>query len=100
MGTSIVVCSDSQAALKALNKTEMKSKLVWECYANLQKLGENNDLAIIWVPGHFGIDGNEKADQLARKALDTDVFGPEPFCGILISAGKTLVRRTGYVPGF
>ena len=47
MGTSIVICSDSQAALKALNKTEIISK---------QQLGKINDLAMSWFLGHCGID--------------------------------------------
>jgi ribonuclease HI len=72
-----------------LNKTEIKSKLVWECYENLQKVGENNDLALSWVPVHYNIEGNEKADQLAKLASNTVVFGPEPFCGISLSTVRT-----------
>ena len=85
--TSIIICSDSQAGLKALDKTELNSKLVWECYENLQRVGENNDLALSWVPGHYGIEGNEKLnwkDQLAHESR-TVVFEP----GISLSTVRT-----------
>ena len=36
----------------------------------------------MWVPGHNGVEGNEKADEMARKGAETPFEGPEPFCGI------------------
>ena len=37
---------------------------------------------ILWVPGHSGVDGNEKADELARAGSDSEFIGPEPAIGI------------------
>ncbi|XP_036344628.1 uncharacterized protein LOC118753862 [Rhagoletis pomonella] len=67
----IVICSDSQAALKAISSCEIKSRVVWECVARLNILGENKALQLVWVPGHKGIQGNEEADRLAREAAAT-----------------------------
>jgi ribonuclease HI len=36
----------------------------------LIQLAEHNTVQLIWVPGHEGIDGNETADQLARKGSE------------------------------
>ena len=52
----IEICSDSETAIKikALSKTEIASKIVWECYENMRRVGNNDDLSIVWVPvpGH------------------------------------------------
>ena len=54
----------------------------------MQRVGNNNDLSIVWVPGHTGVIGNEEVDKLAKKAASLPVEGPEPFCGISLSVSK------------
>jgi ribonuclease HI len=67
---NIYILSDSQAAIKALCKHQITSKLVWGCHQSLIQLAEHNRVELIWVPGHEGIIiGNETADQLARTDL-------------------------------
>ena len=85
---NIAICSDSQAVIKALNKQETKSKLTWECYSNLSKLSERNNVTIVWVPGHSGIEGNEKLDELAKKGAEQQYIGPEPVFGLPMSSLK------------
>ena len=60
----------------------VSSKLVWECLQTLQTLAADNSIALCWVPGYRGIDGNEKADALAKRGVETPYFGLEPVCGI------------------
>ena len=38
----------------------------------------HNSVQLVWVPGHEGILGSEKADKLAKKGADTPFTGPEP----------------------
>jgi ribonuclease HI len=45
----------------------MNSKLVWGCHQLLAKLAKQDRNQLVWVSGHMGIDGNKKADQLARQ---------------------------------
>src|SRR5690606_7691002 len=89
----IQIYSDSQAALKAINSDTVSSKLVKECIESLKSLAEQNKLQLIWVPGHRGHEGNEKADKLAKKGSDTPFVGPEPACAIPWTNVKTNVHQ-------
>ena len=74
--------SDSQIALKALSSPNVTSGLVAECLDALSALANLNDVTLAWVPGHWGISGNEEADKLARQASAVPLLGPEPALGI------------------
>jgi ribonuclease HI len=63
---NIYVLSNSQAAIKALDRFHMNSKLYWDCLQSLVRLAEYNRIQLVGVPGHTGIDRNEIADELAR----------------------------------
>jgi hypothetical protein len=60
----------SQAAIKALGKHQIISKVVWDCHQSLIKLARHNRVQLIWVPGHEGIVGNETADNWQGEDLN------------------------------
>jgi len=70
-GRNIYIISDSQAASKDLDSSQINPKLVWDCHQSLVKLAECNRIQLVWVPGHMGIDGNEIADQFSHRSLLT-----------------------------
>ena len=45
---------------------------------NINKIAVSNHLALIWVPGHSGIQGNERADELANTGAVVEYIGPSP----------------------
>ena len=76
VSNAITIYSDSQAALQALSSRWIKSKVVRECVTALNELGRFTSLRLRWVKAHIGIPGNEKADQLARRAAASPPRGP------------------------
>jgi ribonuclease HI len=78
----ILIFSDSQAALRALDGSKVTSNLVAECLNALSVLAGWNEVTLAWVPGHCSIPGNEEADRLARQASGLPLHGPELALGI------------------
>jgi len=66
IGQNINICSDSRAAIQALSAEKVSSQLVLECKTILETLSLENNIHLIWVPGHSDVPGNKEADQLAR----------------------------------
>jgi ribonuclease HI len=74
----ISICSDSQAAFKALQAAKTTSPLVWQCQRTLNDISTSHSVGLFWVLGHSGIRGNEIADDLAREGSIHYFVGPEP----------------------
>lgn len=92
-GGSIVICSDSQCALQSLASPKITSSLVKECRDSLRQLAATKTVKLVWVPGHSGVEGNERADSLARRGSSTQFYGPEPVIGVSSQVIKTAFSR-------
>ena len=64
----IKILSDSQAAIKALNKPRLTSQSVLTTLEYMETLAlEVKHLTLAWIKAHVGTEGNEQADQLAKE---------------------------------
>jgi ribonuclease HI len=70
-GARAVVHTDSQYAIGVLTKG-WKAKANQELIASVKvALARRTGWAIVYVPGHAGVPLNERADELAREAVQT-----------------------------
>lgn len=89
----IRIVTDSQASLRALRNPKVTSRLVWECQKELSALASRGKVGLTWAPGHSGIAGNEKADELAAVASSAAYIGPEPALGVAKTAVRGEVKK-------
>ncbi|XP_025416794.1 uncharacterized protein LOC112688000 [Sipha flava] len=66
--STINICTDSLSALNNL-KYNLHSSILAIIISNIIEKA-NKNIRFIWTPGHCGIDGNEKADKVAREAVN------------------------------
>jgi ribonuclease HI len=82
IGKGTHILSDSQAVIKVLDNCKINLKLVWDCHQSLMVLAECNNVQLLWMLGHKGTEGDENADQLARRGLLYKLIGPKSTCSI------------------
>ena len=76
----IIIRSDSQAAVLALQSSYIHSSIVEECFlTTLNRLSEKNKVILQWIKAHVGHVGNEAADLFAKLGSESKASGPEPF---------------------
>ncbi|VEN56038.1 unnamed protein product [Callosobruchus maculatus] len=86
----ITICSDSQAAIKALSAWNIMSGLVLECRRALDDISAKHKVSLMWVLGHAGVKGNDMVDHLARMGSGNSFVGQEPALGL----SANVIRKT------
>ncbi|XP_043213195.1 uncharacterized protein LOC122377325 [Amphibalanus amphitrite] len=66
-----VICTDSASSVKAIAHRKMeKNEIVYKIKKMIIGFtDENKHVILLWIPSHVGIQGNEKADKLAKEGL-------------------------------
>jgi len=78
----ISICSDSQAAQKALQAVRTTSPLVYQCQKVLNDISARHVVGLYWVPGHARVRGNKIANGLARGGSALGFLEPKLALGV------------------
>ena len=62
-----LICTDSQATTSAIYAASIEAKTTMECVEALAEVNKHIAVEVRWVKGHNGLNGNEKADSLAKQ---------------------------------
>ena len=71
--SKFIIYTDSKSVLLALQNRDTSSPLITKLLNKLNTLSKNNNIIFTWIQSHIGIQGNEKADKAAKKALQIDM---------------------------
>jgi hypothetical protein len=97
---SIWIFSDAQSALQSVQS--WRASACQEVVADIIKKLYMTNIALYWIPGHAGIEGNEEADKLAKAATRDESDEPPQRDGVPWYLARLALKRaniaTGSVP--
>ena len=65
-----IIHSDSISVLQSLKYTKLENPLIIKIFNKLNSLIHSKKVIFCWIPSHIGIQGNDKADSLAKTATN------------------------------
>ena len=71
---SFLILTDSLSCLKALQHPENLDTRILKLRLKIDSLMTKKQIALVWLPSHTGIDGNELADTAAKEALGLEAI--------------------------
>ncbi|XP_045772149.1 uncharacterized protein LOC123872063 [Maniola jurtina] len=87
------ILSDSRSALQCIEDPDNLHPIVFEIRKTLEDLKEAGGLVnMFWVKAHAGIPGNERADEIAKKAALTKKSAPV-YDALPVSSAKWILRQ-------
>ncbi|KAG9511564.1 hypothetical protein KCV07_g10085, partial [Aureobasidium melanogenum] len=92
----IRVFSDSQSALRSIQSAKINDSL--GLVMRIREKMAKATFSLHWVPGHEGVTGNERANELAQQATDVASPMPDPASDVPISAIYARAKAMGFKP--
>ena len=65
-----IIHSDSISVLQSLKYTKLENPLIVKIFNKLNSLIHSKKVIFCWIPSHIRIQGNDKADSLAKAAIN------------------------------
>ena len=69
---TVLVCSDSRSLAEALHKNHWKDNDYWLKLIKDEIHDMEAEMTLLWIPSHCDVDGNERADELAKQGTTMD----------------------------
>ena len=64
------IFSDSLYVLTSQENKKLKNPLIVKLLSRLDSMSSHHKIILCWIPSHIGVRGNERADSIAKSALD------------------------------
>ena len=92
--TKFILYSDSKSVLQALQSKDSSTPLITRLLDKMNALSKNNSIILTWIPSHIGIQGNEKADKVEKKAFPTHISNTKiPFTDLKPLINKFILKK-------
>jgi ribonuclease HI len=91
----INIYSDSLSSLQSLQSAWKQSSLMGECFEALNTLAMERPVTVHWIPAHSGYTGNERVDQIAKRATETEIIAPEPIIPVSVDRIHDAIKKWG-----
>jgi ribonuclease HI len=89
---NIIICTDSLSAIQAIRRTSPKNHLLHLIQKTLYETEkQDKSILFVWIPSHCNLQGNDKADQAARDAIQA---GQETQESLLLTDAISIIKRS------
>jgi ribonuclease HI len=88
---NIIICTDSLSAIQAIRRISPKNHLLHLIQKTLYETEkQDKSILFVWIPSHCNLQGNDKADQAARDAIQA---GQETQESLLLTDAISIIKR-------